>query len=83
MDEVAMLVIPLTILGGPMIVFIVHILAKSLVQMVCHWKDVDLKVRLVERGMTPAEIEQVINAGRHLKADGKKPPVDPHGKLAY
>ena len=83
MDEVAMLVIPLTILGGPMIVFIVHILAKSLVQIVCHWKDVDLKVRLVERGMTPAEIEQVISAGRLQKVDGKKPPVDPNAKLAY
>ncbi len=83
MDEIAMLVIPLTILGGPMIVFIVHILAKSMVQMVCHWKDVDLKIRLVERGMTPAEIEQVLDAGRYEKVDGKKPPVDPKAKLAY
>jgi hypothetical protein len=82
MDEVAMLVIPLTILGGPMIVFIVHIMAKSLVQIVCHWKDVDLKVRLVERGMTPAEIEQVICAGRN-QVGSKKPPVDPKAKLAY
>jgi hypothetical protein len=81
MDEVAMLVIPLTILGGPMIVLIVHILAKSLVQMVCHWRDVDLKVRLLERGMTPAEIEQVICAGKNV--DGGKPPVDPKAKLAY
>jgi hypothetical protein len=83
MDEIAMLVIPLTILGGPMIVFIVHILAKSMVQMVCHWKDVDLKIRLVERGMTPAEIERVLDAGRYEKAHGKKPPVDPKAKLAY
>ncbi len=83
MDEVAMLVIPLTIFGGPLIVWIVSILSKSLVRIVCHWRDVDLKIRLVERGLTPAEIEQVINAGREPDTGNDKPPVSSKTKLAY
>ena len=33
-------------------------------RVICHWRDVSLKIRLVERGLQPWEIAQIVNAGR-------------------
>ena len=48
-------------------VFVVKILANTVSRTICHWCDVSLKMRLVEAGMAPKEIEQVLLAGKKRK----------------
>lgn len=67
--------------GMPLAAFIVFITFHSLVRICCHWRDVSLKIRLAERGMSAVEIEQVVLAGRggaarlrrQLASEGKPP----------
>jgi len=49
-----------------------------LVRIVCHSRDVSLKIKLAERGMEPWEIEQVVNVGRFEHNKRVAPPADHH-----
>jgi len=53
-------------------VLIVRILANTVAKIICHWCDVSLKTRLVEAGMAPREIEQVLMAGKKKSKSWKQ-----------
>jgi hypothetical protein len=61
-DEEAFIVI--AIMAGISFMVVSGIVCRSIVRMVSHWRDVSLKLQLVERGFTPDQIEQVVLAGR-------------------
>lgn len=74
------------VLGGPFILVAIYILSTAIERGMRHSRDVSLKLRLLETGMTAAEIERVVNAGRgtgaEVAAKGKpKPPADPLAKM--
>ena len=66
----------LLLFGGPCVVAIIGIIAYAIKLMFCHSRDVSLKMRMVDSGMSAAEIERVINAGRggvpQVKTPGAK-----------
>jgi hypothetical protein len=60
---------------------IIRVLARAVTRIICHWHDTQLKIRLVEAGISSREIEQIVGAGTSTsggcrKADvPAKPPV--------
>ena len=62
-EEMAIAVVAI-VFGCPMLVIISSIVMKGIVRILCHWRDVSLKIRLAERGMTALEIESIVSAGR-------------------
>ena len=67
------------VLGGPILVAILYILSKSLENTVRHWREVSLKCRMIDAGMSAAEIEQVVTAGQRGQTPKTAKPV---GKYA-
>ena len=62
-EEMAIAVVAI-VFGVPMVIITTSIVVKGIVKVMCHWRDVSLKIRLAERGMPAYEIEQVVQAGR-------------------
>jgi hypothetical protein len=58
------ILIPIVLFGCVFSVAIVAILAKTFAQVVCHWRDVSLKIHMVDAGYTASEIERVMSARR-------------------
>jgi hypothetical protein len=77
MDEGHVLTL-LIVFAVPTIAIVTKIVCKSLVRVVCHWRDVSLKMRLVERGMDPLDIEQIVNAGRWENNSRAAKPIEDH-----
>ena len=72
------IVIPLGIFGGFFLLLAFNTFAKSCERIACHWREVSLKIRMVDEGFRPHEIEQVVTAGRRGPERPKqshKPPV--------
>ena len=70
--------IPIVLFGCLFGVVAIQIIAKTLAQVVSHWRDVSLKMRMIDAGFSPYDIEQVLNAGRSGKipcGDDKLPPI--------
>jgi hypothetical protein len=56
-------IIPIVLFACIFTTAIVGILARTFATVVCHWRDVSLKMRMVDAGFSPADIEQVIRTG--------------------
>jgi len=72
------IVIPLGIFGGFFLLIAFNTLTKTCGRVVCHWRDVTLKIRMVDEGFRPDEIAQVFNAdraGEKQPRHAHKPPV--------
>ena len=70
--------IPLALFCGLFGVIALQILAKAVTRVICHWRDVSLKMQMIEAGFGPSEIEQVMNSGRWEKSapgSARIPPV--------
>ena len=68
----------LGIFGGFFFLLAFHVFVKGCERVLSQWRDVSLKMRLVEEGFRADEIEQVVNAGRRLRKCAKpkhQPPV--------
>ena len=63
------------IFGGPLIGGVVYMICQSWVRVTNHEKDVELKHRLLDAGMTAAEIVEVMNAGSENGRDTECGPV--------
>ena len=63
-DEEMAIACTAIVFGTPMLIIVASIFIKGLVRVVCHSRDVSLKIRLAERGMSAPEIEQIVRAGR-------------------
>ena len=61
-DVVNPTLIPVVLFGGIFAVVVVAILAKTFAQVVCHWQNVSLKMRLADAGYSAEEIERIIDA---------------------
>ena len=81
------ILIPIVLFGCVFGVAVVAILAKTLAQVVCHWRDATLKIRMVDAGYTATEIERVMSARRvdSNNSDFDVPPIRkslPNKKMA-
>ena len=54
----------MTIGCGLFAFLMLRVIMRSIVQMVCHSRDVALKIRLVDAGADADQIERVVRAGR-------------------
>ena len=62
-EEMAIAIIAI-VFGFPLLGVLGSVLLRSLARVACHWRDVQLKIRLAEQGMSAFEIQQVVQAGR-------------------
>jgi hypothetical protein len=53
----------ITICAMVLAFLIIRVLARSVTRIFCHWHDVQLKIRLVDAGVSAKEIEQIVSAG--------------------
>lgn len=60
-DEFIPIIVIASIVGS---FFMMRTVVRGLVQIVCHWRDVSLKMRLVDQGVGADEIERIVLAGR-------------------
>lgn len=67
--ELVSLVSVACLFGGPVVVGVVWIVARFGSRTIIHARDLELKHRLLDAGMTADEIERVIDAGRTSKAE--------------
>jgi hypothetical protein len=74
-EEMAIAIIAM-VFGFPLMGVLGSVLLRSLTRVACHWRDVQLKIRLAEQGMSASEIQQVVQAGRANPAS--LPNVEPH-----
>jgi hypothetical protein len=49
------------------------ILAESLTKIVCHWRDVSLKMRMLDAGFSASEIERLTGAAGAPATESSKP----------
>lgn len=66
-------------------VVIFRFLTTMATRVICHWRDVSLKIRMIESGMSGDEIEQVVLAGRYEapRRSGKLQEAKQRPKPAY
>ena len=58
------LMIPLAAILAPMAIALVYVVLNAVSKTICHWRDVSLKIRLAEQGLSSDEIERIVIAGR-------------------
>ena len=51
------------ILGGSTVIGLIHVLGKHVVRGIRAWRETQLKLRMVELGYTPEQIEKVLRMG--------------------
>lgn len=62
------LVAVILLFGGPLIAAIAYFVCQAWVKVANHEKDVELKHRMLEAGMSVDEIERIMAAGRDAQA---------------
>lgn len=70
------LIVPILAIGGGVAGWMVTVVCGAIVRVNCHARDVALKTRLVDAGMSAAEIERVVNSGRATWMDGDESSVE-------
>lgn len=74
----------LLIFGAPFVVGALWIVVHAVTTVINNWRDVGLKSRMIDLGMSAEEIERVINAGRGEAApSAPQKPVKKGGDFAY
>jgi hypothetical protein len=53
-------------------ILVLRIIANAATRVFCHWRDVALKMRLVEAGLDAVQIEQIVLAGRYEQKRSKE-----------
>lgn len=75
-EEMSIAIIAI-VFGCPLLGVLGSVFLRALARVVCHWRDVQLKIRLADQGMSAHEIQQVVQAGRGNLVS--VPPSDPNG----
>ena len=75
-EEMSIAIIAI-VFGCPLLGVLGSVLLRSLTRVACHWRDVQLKIRLAEQGMSAYEIQQVVQAGRGNQVSVS--PAEPQG----
>lgn len=69
-DEMA-LMIPMLAIGGSFLIALVAVLSNAVSKVFMHWRDVSLKIRLVESGMNAEEIERIVHASSSRRTNAR------------